>query len=121
VFERKMTAGLAVMTIDELISIVKMFSNAKRLRKNGVSMESRLYHDLGIFGDDADDLFKLIHEKTGAYLFDLCNTEYFAAEEDALSLTRYLYHRFLARRTYKELTVKSVFREIERRTRASNP
>lgn len=64
---------------DDLVALLSEFSC-----RRPISMDNRLVQDLGIGGDDADELLETIHEKFGTSFTDLEFRDYFPNDHEML-------------------------------------
>jgi hypothetical protein len=65
---------------EELLGVVQKFAGAH----DRVSDETRLYHDLGISGDDAVELFNEVRRRFGTTFVDFSISSYFPSETEAM-------------------------------------
>ncbi|MFC7526845.1 DUF1493 family protein [Parapedobacter sp. GCM10030251] len=81
--------------------------------KGAISNRTRLYHDLNIYGDDADELLSRFSELYGVDLSKFRFNDYFPNEGDWIlpSILRLI--TLKPSKTYKELTVENLEKAIE--------
>jgi hypothetical protein len=96
---------------DEDVAVLVSAIKAIAGRKN-ISQSSRLYHDLGIAGDDAYELLETLHKKFGVKFDQLDFGRYFPNETDAGIF--HIAKLFGFKGRWREMTVRDLIESIDR-------
>jgi hypothetical protein len=91
--------------------LIKLIESAIGLLPEGDTGKMSLYHDLGIWGDDADELLEAYADKFGVEIAPFRWTDYFPNEGNPV--WELLKNLFRARKEYKRLTIADLQRGIE--------
>ncbi|MGV8138344.1 MAG: DUF1493 family protein [Mangrovibacterium sp.] len=97
------------MLDNRLINLIEEYSPLKEDLKS----ETSLYHDLNIYGDDADELLTKYSKIFGVSIKNLSFTEYFPSEGDSVLPTILRIIRGKKREKYKKLTLQQLQDSIE--------
>lgn len=76
-----------------------------------IKENTRIYHDLNIYGDDAIEFLQKYAETFGVDVLELKFNDYFPTEGD--SITRLILRIFKPKPTYKELTISKLLNSIQ--------
>lgn len=97
------------MDRDILYALISEISGVRK----GLSDSTRIYHDLFISGDDADELLEKIHERFGTKFEKLDFSEYFPDETE--SFVWHLARLIGIKCKKKEMTVGHLLEVIQRK------
>lgn len=94
-----------------LISIVEEYNPLNKRLDSDMS----LYHDLNIFGDDADELLMQISKEFNISMSNFIFSEYFPNEGESLTSAIFNFIKRVKKPTFKKLTINKLQKAIETR------
>lgn len=98
--------------MEKLIQLLEEFG----IEKEEINQNTRLYHDLGIYGDDADEFLEQYTRMFNVKVINFKFSDYFPSEGNLISslIVRLIF--FKSQKKFKELTIGDLIDGIKKGT-----